>query len=56
MLCVVLCGSAVVFVIQHLFDEAQITADNVGAPVHGDQWQYVHNLGIDMKNTLSNVS
>ena len=48
--------TAVVFVIQHLFDEAQITADNVGAPVHRDQWHYIHNLGLDMKNTLSNVS
>ena len=48
--------TAVVFVIQHLFDEAQITADNVGAPVHRDQWHYIHNLGLDTKNTLSNVS
>ena len=48
--------TAVVFVIQHLFDEAQITADNVGAPVHRDQWQYIHNIGLDMRNTLANVS
>ena len=48
--------TAVVFVVQHLFDEAQITADNVGAPLHRDQWQYIHNLGLDMKNTLANVS
>ena len=47
---------AAVFVIQHLFDEAQITADNVGAPVHRDQWRYIHNLGLDMKSTLANVS
>ena len=52
----VLYDIAVVFVVQHLFDEAQITADNVGAPIHRDQWRYIHNLGLDMKNTLSNVS
>jgi len=50
------CVTAVVFIVQHLFDEAQITADNVGAPIHRDQWQYIHHLGLDMKNTLSNVS
>jgi len=47
---------AVVFVVQNLFDEAQITADNVGPPMRRDQWQYIHDLGLDMKHTLSNVS
>jgi len=45
-----------VFVVQYLFDEAQIAADNVGAPIHRDQWRYIHDLGLDMMNTLSNVS
>nr|ANS60427.1 notum [Platynereis dumerilii] len=45
-----------IFVIQHLFDEAQITADNVGPPVRKEQWQYIHNMGQDMKRTLFNVS
>ena len=48
--------TAPVFVVQHLFDEAQITADNVGPPVKKEQWQYIHNMGEDMKLTLMNVS
>lgn len=47
---------AVVFVVQYLFDEAQIMADNVGPPVHGDQWQYIYRLGLDIKHSLTNVS
>ncbi len=51
------CGfPAPVFVVQYLFDEAQITADNVGPPVKKKQWQYIHDLGQDMKQTLRNVS
>ena len=46
----------VVFVVQHLFDEAQIMVDNVGPPVHGDQWQYIYRLGLHMKKSLANVS
>jgi len=49
-------STAVVFVVQYLFDEAQITADNVGPPVQRQQWRYIHDLGVDIKNTLSNVS
>ncbi|KAK2141445.1 hypothetical protein LSH36_1096g00010 [Paralvinella palmiformis] len=45
-----------VFVVQHLFDEAQITADNVGPPIKKEQWQYIHNIGKDMKQTMMNVS
>ncbi|XP_013422007.1 palmitoleoyl-protein carboxylesterase notum1 isoform X2 [Lingula anatina] len=45
-----------VFVIQYLFDEAQITADHVGTPVNKEQWHYIHNLGNDIRNTLENVS
>ncbi|XP_074662376.1 palmitoleoyl-protein carboxylesterase notum1-like [Tubulanus polymorphus] len=45
-----------VFVIQHLFDEAQITADNVGPPVHPNQWQYIHKVGDQTKKSLHNVS
>jgi hypothetical protein len=46
----------VVFVVQHLFDEAQIMADNVRPPVHGDQWQYIYRLGLHMKQSLATVS
>ena len=48
--------AAPVFVIQHLFDEAQITVDNVGPPIKKEQWQYIHNMGKDIANTLRNVS
>lgn len=47
---------SIVFVIQNLFDEAQITVDNVGPPIHRHQWKYIHDLGLDMKYTLTNVS
>uniref|UniRef100_A0A8B9JFW6 Notum, palmitoleoyl-protein carboxylesterase n=1 Tax=Astyanax mexicanus TaxID=7994 RepID=A0A8B9JFW6_ASTMX len=50
--------SGPVFVVQWLFDEAQLTVDNVhlmGQPVQEDQWRYIQNLGIDLRNTLKNV-
>ncbi|XP_071038282.1 palmitoleoyl-protein carboxylesterase notum1 isoform X2 [Parasteatoda tepidariorum] len=45
-----------VFVFQWLFDEAQMTADNVGAPVSKSQWDYIHKMGIDIRTSLDNVS
>ena len=51
-----LCLLAIVFIVQHLFDEAQIIADNVGPPVTRQQWQYLYRLGLDIRNSLSNVS
>ncbi|CAH1799058.1 unnamed protein product [Owenia fusiformis] len=45
-----------VFVVQHLFDEAQITFNNVGPPVKKEQWHYIHKVGEKIKNTLLNVS
>ena len=48
--------AAIVFIVQHLFDEAQIIADNVGPPVTRQQWQYLYRLGLDVRNSLSNVS
>ncbi|WAR09024.1 NOTUM-like protein [Mya arenaria] len=55
------------YVIQHLFDEAQILVDNVfeqtqirgdqsAAMVSRSQWQYLHKLGQEVRNTLQNVS
>ncbi|KAM6940494.1 inactive palmitoleoyl-protein carboxylesterase notum1b [Xenentodon cancila] len=47
-----------VFVVQWLFDEAQLTADNVhltGLPVHEGQWRYIQNLGQELRNTLREV-
>ncbi|XP_055944933.1 palmitoleoyl-protein carboxylesterase notum1-like isoform X1 [Argiope bruennichi] len=45
-----------VFVFQWLFDEAQMTADNVGAPVSKPQWDYIHKMGNDLRTSLENVT
>ncbi|XP_060589837.1 palmitoleoyl-protein carboxylesterase NOTUM-like isoform X2 [Ruditapes philippinarum] len=55
------------YVIQHLFDEAQILVDNVfeqtqikgdnsAATVTKPQWEYLHKLGQEVRKTLENVS
>lgn len=41
---------------QWLYDEAQMTVDNVGAPVTKEQWDYIHGMGTQLKNTFENVS
>ena len=43
---------------QWLFDEAQLTVDNIhlmGQPVQEGQWRYIQNLGIELRNTLKDV-
>ena len=45
-----------VFVFQWLFDEAQMTADNVGAPVSKPQWDYIHRMGNELRQSLENVT
>lgn len=47
-----------VFVVQWLFDEAQLTVDNIhltGQPVHEGQWRYIQNLGQELRATLRDV-
>ncbi|XP_049996380.1 palmitoleoyl-protein carboxylesterase NOTUM isoform X1 [Alexandromys fortis] len=47
-----------VFVVQWLFDEAQLTVDNVhltGQPVQEGQWLYIQNLGRELRGTLKDV-
>ncbi|KAG8565090.1 hypothetical protein GDO81_012707 [Engystomops pustulosus] len=47
-----------VFVVQWLFDEAQLTVDNVhlsGQPVQENQWNYIQNLGRELRSTLKDV-
>lgn len=44
------------FVFQWLFDEAQIDADNVGAPVTKQQWDYIHKMGDALRQSFENVS
>lgn len=47
---------AEIFVFQWLFDEAQIDADNVGAPVTKQQWDYIHKMGDALRQSFENVS
>ncbi|XP_055376229.1 palmitoleoyl-protein carboxylesterase NOTUM [Condylostylus longicornis] len=44
------------FVFQWLFDEAQMRADNVGAPVTPQQWDYIHGMGGALRQSLDNVT
>ncbi|XP_024085339.1 uncharacterized protein LOC106665292 [Cimex lectularius] len=44
------------FVFQWLFDEAQMTADNVGAPMTKQQWDYVHKMGDSLRTSFRNVT
>ncbi|CAG9860709.1 unnamed protein product [Phyllotreta striolata] len=44
------------FVVQWLFDEAQMDVDNVGAPVTKQQWDYIHKMGDSLRHSFENVS
>lgn len=48
--------AAQLFVFQWLFDEAQMDADNVGAPVTKQQWDYIHKMGDALRHSFQNVS
>lgn len=53
------CSPGPVFVVQWLFDEAQLTVDNVhltGQPLQEGQWLYIQNLGRELRDTLKDVS
>lgn len=50
------CTLAPLFVFQWLFDEAQMAADKVGAPVTKHQWDYIHKMGDSLRHTFHNVS
>ncbi|KAM7357035.1 palmitoleoyl-protein carboxylesterase notum isoform 2-T2 [Cochliomyia hominivorax] len=47
---------APLFVFQWLFDEAQMRADNVAAPVTPHQWNYIHAMGGALRSSLDNVT
>jgi O-palmitoleoyl-L-serine hydrolase len=47
---------APLFVFQWLFDEAQMRADSVGAPVTPQQWDYIHEMGGALRQSLDNVT
>ncbi|UYV79350.1 NOTUM [Cordylochernes scorpioides] len=44
------------FVFQWLFDEAQMSIGNVGTPTSKAQWDYIHHMGSELRNSLSNVT
>ncbi|XP_071535914.1 uncharacterized protein [Panulirus ornatus] len=44
------------FVFQWVFDEAQMTADNVGKPTSKEQWDYIHGIGERLRKTFENVT
>jgi hypothetical protein len=44
--------TAPLFVFQWLFDEAQMRADSVGAPVTPQQWDYIHDMGGALRASL----
>lgn len=48
--------AAPTFVFQWLFDEAQMSVDNVAAPYSKAQWNYIHSVGTRLRNTLTNVT
>lgn len=41
---------------QWLFDEAQMRADSVGAPVTPQQWDYIHEMGAALRHSLDDVT
>uniref|UniRef100_A0A7N6AGJ9 Notum, palmitoleoyl-protein carboxylesterase n=1 Tax=Anabas testudineus TaxID=64144 RepID=A0A7N6AGJ9_ANATE len=48
-----------VFVVQWLFDEEQLRGENIyvgGQSLSEEQWQYIQNLGSELKNSLSDVT
>lgn len=47
---------APLFIFQWQFDKFQLYADNVQVPASPDQWNYIHKLGSNLRNTFQNVS
>ena len=44
------------FVFQWQFDEAQMRADNVGAPATQAQWNFIHHQGRNLRTSLEGVA
>lgn len=50
---------APVFIVQWLFDEEQLKVENIymgGRSLSEEQWQYIQNLGKEIKNSLRDVT
>nr|XP_012232577.1 PREDICTED: protein notum homolog isoform X1 [Linepithema humile] len=48
--------TAPLFVFQWIFDEAQMRASNVAIPMTRQQWDYIHEMGDSLRQTLENVT
>lgn len=48
--------AAPLFVFQWLFDEAQMRADSIEAPVTKEQWNHIHEMGGALRSSLDNVT
>lgn len=51
--------AAPVFIVQWLFDEEQLRVENIyigGQSMSEEQWQYIQNLGLELKNSLRDVT
>lgn len=51
--------TAPVFIVQWLFDEEQLRVENIyigGQSMSEEQWQYIQNLGLELKNSLRDVT
>ncbi|XP_041839369.1 carboxylesterase notum2 isoform X3 [Melanotaenia boesemani] len=47
------------FIVQWLFDEEQLRVENIymgGQSLSDEQWQYIQNLGLELKNSLRDVT
>uniref|UniRef100_A0A3B3TXW6 Notum pectinacetylesterase 2 n=1 Tax=Poecilia latipinna TaxID=48699 RepID=A0A3B3TXW6_9TELE len=47
------------FIVQWLFDEEQLRVENIymgGQSLSEEQWQYIQNLGLEIKNSLTDVT
>lgn len=47
---------APLFIVQWLFDEAQMAANNVANPMNRAQWDYIYKMGLQIRNSLHNVT
>ena len=43
------------FLVNYLYDEAQVTVSSVGLPVSAEQWQYILDMGNLTRRSVSQV-
>jgi hypothetical protein len=47
---------APLFIFQWQFDKFQLYADNVAIPASRDQWNYIHQMGNNLRGTFHNLT